>query len=196
MGGKDHPIFKPLDRIRDLLFLEEIEQNPKISQRELSNKFGIALGVTNACIKRMARRGWIILKGIPPRNIAYYLTPKGFAEKANLAIKAISLNVQHYAEMKRQFSKKLLEMQNSGVRQIAFYGLSDLMEVAYVTLQGTQMKLVGIIDEENLGKEVFGYKVVGLSEVKRLKPDAILVTSTDHSILKRKELNSIKVFTI
>ena len=91
--------FKPSDRMRDLQFLEEIEQNPKVSQRELSHKFGIALGVTNACIRRMARRGLIILKGIPPRSIAYYITPKGFAEKANLALQAFSLNVRHYAEI-------------------------------------------------------------------------------------------------
>ncbi len=197
MARNYYPLFKPSERMRALQFLEEIEQNPKVSQRELSHKFGIALGVTNACIKRMARRGFIILKGIPPRNIAYYITPKGFAEKANLALRAFSLNIRHYAEIKKQFSKKLLEMQNSGVRRVVFYGLSDEMEVAYITLQGSNMKLVGIVDEEkNLGKNVFGYKVVGLSEVKRLKPDAILITYTGKNFVKQKELNSIKVFAI
>jgi DNA-binding MarR family transcriptional regulator len=197
MAPDYYPLLKPSEEMRDFRFLEEIEQNPKVSQRELSHKFGIALGVTNACIKRMARRGFIILKGIPPRNIAYYITPKGFAEKANLALRAFSLNIRHYAEIKKQFSKKLLEMQNSGVRRVAFYGLSDEMEVAYITLQGSHMKLVGIVDEEkNLGKNVFGYKVIGLSEVKRLKPDAILITSTGKNFVKQKELNSIKVFTI
>jgi len=195
--------FKPSDRMRDLQFLEEIEQNPKVSQRELSHKFGIALGVTNACIRRMARRGLIILKGIPPRSIAYYITPKGFAEKANLALQAFSLNVRHYAEIKRQLARKLLEMQNSGVKRVAFYGVSDEMEVAYITLQGLHMKLVGIADEEkNCGKRVFGFKVIGLSEVKKLKPDAILITSTidqtsyDKHFVKQKELDSIKLFTI
>jgi len=197
MAPDYYPLLKPSEEMRDFRFLEEIERNPKVSQRELSHKFGIALGVTNACIKRMARRGFIILKGIPPRNIAYYITPKGFAEKANLALTAFSLNIRHYAEIKKQFSKKLLEMQNSGVKRVAFYGLSDEMEVAYITLQGSQMKLVGIVDEEkNLGKNVFGYKVIGLSEVKRLKPDAILITSTGKNFVKQKELSSIKVFTI
>lgn len=198
-----YTLFKPSDGMRDLQFLEEIEQNPKVSQRELSHKFGIALGVTNACIKRMARRGLIILKGIPPRSIAYYITPKGFAEKASLALEAFSLNIHHYAEIKKQFARKLLEMQNSGVKRVAFYGVSDEMEVAYITLQGLHMKLVGIADEEkNWGKKVFGYRVIGLSEVKKLKPDAILITSTsdqtsyDKHFAKQKESDSIKVFTI
>jgi len=199
---QDH-LFKPSERMRDLQLLEEIEQNPRVSQRELSHKFEIALGVTNACIKRMARRGLIRLKGIPPRRIAYYITPKGFAEKANLALRFFSYNIRHYAEMKKQISKKLIEMQSSGVKRVAFYGLGDEMEVAYITFQGLHMKLVGIVDDErNWGKRVLGYKVIGPSEVKKLNPDAILITSVNDQILpiknsiKQREWNSIKIFNI
>jgi predicted transcriptional regulator len=148
MQQEYYNLFKPSESMRDLQLLEEIERNPRISQRELSHKFGIALGVTNACIKRMARRGLIRLKGIPPRRIAYYITPKGFAEKGNLALRFFSYNIRLYAEMKKQISKKLIEMEQSGVKRVAFYGLGDEMEVAYITLQGLDMKLVGIVDEE------------------------------------------------
>jgi DNA-binding MarR family transcriptional regulator len=196
-------LFKPSERMRDLQLLEEIEQNPKVSQRELSNKFGIALGVTNACIKRMARRGLIRLKGFRPRRIAYYLTPKGFAEKSKLTLRFLSYNIHHYAEMKKQISKTLIEMQSSGVKRVAFYGLGDEMEVAYITFQGLNMKLVGIVDDErNWGKRVLGYKVIGPSEVKKLNPDAILITSVNDQILsiknsiKQREWNSIKIFNI
>ena len=203
--AKDYsPLFKPSDGIRDLRLLEGIEQNPKVSQRELSHKYDIALGVTNACIKRMARRGLIKLKGIPPRRIAYYLTPKGFAEKAKLTLSFFSYNIHHYAEMKKQISKKLLEMQNSGVKRIVFYGVSDQMEVAYITFQGLDMKLVGILDDEerNWGKNFFGYKVIGPNEVKNLNPDAILILSNRNrnsfakTLVKQKEWNPIKIFTI
>lgn len=171
-------LFKPSERMRDLQFLEEIEQNPKVSQRELSHKFGIALGVTNACIKRMARRGLIRLKGIPPRRIAYYVTPKGFAEKANLALRFFSYNIRHYAEMKKQISKKLLEMQKKGVRRILFFGASEEMEVAYVTLQGLNLELVGIVDEDEgkQGKELLGYRVQKPEVISFLQPDGILIS--------------------
>ena len=196
-------LFKPSEGMRDFQLLEEIEHNPKVSQRELSNKFGIALGVTNACIKRLARRGFIKLKGIPPRRIAYYVTPKGFAEKANFALRVFSYNIRHYAEMKTLISKKLLEMQQSGVKRVAFFGVSDEMEVAYITLQGLDMKLVGIVDDENnLGREVFGYKVIGSGEVEKLNLDAILITSVKNRALaaknsiRQKGWNSIKIFNI
>jgi DNA-binding MarR family transcriptional regulator len=197
-------LFKPSERMRDLQLLEEIEQNPKVSQRELSNKFGIALGVTNACIKRMARRGLIRLKGFPPRRIAYYLTPKGFGEKSKLMLHFFSYNIQHYAEMKKIILKRLLEMEQSGVKRVAFLGVSDEMEIAYITLQGSDIKLVGIIDENEMekGTKLFGQKVVGLQEVKNLRADAILVTSVREqavsakALMKQAGLDSIKLWTI
>ena len=203
-NNAQNDLFKPSEKMRDLQFLEEIEQNPKVSQRELSNKFGIALGVTNACIKRMARRGLIRLKGIPPRRIAYYVTPRGFAEKTNLALRFFSYNIRHYAETKKQIGRKLLEMQNSGVKRVAFYGVSDEMEIAYITLQGSDMKLIGIADEdgEKRGTRLLGHKVLSLGEVKGLNPDAILITSMQdqtsyiNTLTKQKGWDSIRVFTI
>jgi DNA-binding Lrp family transcriptional regulator len=190
--------------MRDLQLLEEIEQNPRVSQRELSNKFGIALGVTNACIKRMARRGLIRLKGFPPRRIAYYLTPKGFSEKSKLMLHFLSYNIQHYVEMKKQISKRLIEIQESGVKRIAFYGVSDEMEIAYITLQGSEMKLVGIIGENETGKgkKFFGCRVIGVNEVRNLGVDGILITSVKEqapsvkNLMKQAGLDSSRIFTI
>jgi hypothetical protein len=144
------------------------------------------------------------LKGFPPRRIAYYLTPKGFSEKSKLMLHFFSYNIQHYSEMKKVISKKLLEMQESGVRRVAFFGVSDEMEIAYITLQGSDMKLVGIADEEGgkQGTKLFGHKVLSLGEMKGLNPDAILVTclkgqnSYIKNVMQRKECNGIKLFTI
>ena len=193
MASNHHGFFKPSESMRDLQLLEEIEQNPRISQRELSHKFGIALGVTNACIKRMARRGLIKLRGIPPRRITYYLTPKGFAEKANLTLRFFSYNIHHYAEMKKQISRKLLEMQNSGVRRVAFYGLGDEMEVAYITLQGLDMELVGILEKNaSLGKKkIFGRYIYNIKEIRHLNPDAILITTINNREKMMKKLLEI-----
>jgi DNA-binding MarR family transcriptional regulator len=204
-NSAENYLFKPSERMRNLQFLEEIEQNPKVSQRELSNKFGIALGVTNACIKRMARRGLIRLKGIPPRRIAYYITPKGFAEKANLALRFFSYNIRHYAEMKKLISRKLLEMQQGGVKRVVFYGVSDEMEIAYVILQGTDMELVAIVDGDDgvRPQTVLGRKAENPVIIENLKADAILITSIrakDEILRNAKRImrrnNKIKLFTI
>jgi len=183
-------LFKPPQEIRELNLLQELERNPIISQRELSHKFGIALGVTNACLKRMARRGWIRMMNQDHRKIGYFLTPKGFAEKAKLTFHLISWTVKHYSTLKEIIGKKLLEVQNNGFKRIVFYGVSDEMEIAYVTLQGLNLKLVGIVeDEERLGQEnVFGFEVKKLDGVMSLEPDVIFITTPTGIEEKSKRL--------
>jgi DNA-binding MarR family transcriptional regulator len=186
-------IFKPSDGMRDLRLLEELERNPIVSQRELSHKFDIALGVTNACLKRMARKGLIRIRGLNHRKIGYYLTPKGFAEKAKLSFHLISYIVQHYSELKKIISQRLLDMQGDGLQRIVFYGVSDEMEVAYVTLQGVNLKLVGIVedDEKLKSKIIFGYEIEPVSRVQELNPDGILITSLTENEQKRERLRGI-----
>jgi DNA-binding MarR family transcriptional regulator len=179
MASLDLFKFKPPQEIRELNLLQELEKNPVVSQRELSHKFGIALGVTNACLKRMARRGWIRMMNQDHRKIGYFLTPKGFAEKAKLTLHLISWTVQHYSTLKDIIGERLLEMQSNGVERIVFYGVSDEMEIAYVTLQGLNLKLVGIVeDEEKMNrKELFGFELKRVNQIEMLKPDAVLITS-------------------
>jgi hypothetical protein len=191
---QDNPsTFKPSDEIRDLRLLEELEKNPIVSQRDLSHKFGIALGVTNACLKRMARKGWIRIRGFNHRKIGYYLTPIGFAEKAKLTLHLITHIVQHYSELKKIISERLLEMQRNGSQRVVFYGVSDEMEVAYITLQGVNLKLVGIVEDDEKYKPqfIFGYELEPVSRIQELKPQGILITSALESDQKRKRVEKI-----
>jgi DNA-binding MarR family transcriptional regulator len=185
--------FKPPQEIRELNLLQELEKNPVISQRELSSRFGIALGVTNACIKRMVRRGWIRITALNQRRIEYYLTPKGFAEKSKLTVHLISWTVQHYATLKDLIGKKLLEMQSEGVERVVFYGLCDEMEIAYISLQGVNVKLVGIVEDDEKCKSqiIFGFELEPVSRVQDLEPDCILITTLAENGLKRQRLKSI-----
>ena len=185
--------FEPSEGMRDLRLLEELERNPIVSQRELSHKFGIALGVTNACLRRMARKGWIRIRDLNPRRIGYYLTPKGMVEKARLTLNLISFRVQHYAELKKTIANRLLEMQRDGRKRIVFYGVSDEMEVAYITLQGVDLRLVGIVedDEKFRPQFLFGYELEPLSRINELKPDCVLVTSLEESGGKKERLRNL-----
>ncbi len=186
-------LFKPSEELRDLRLLEELERNPIISQRELSHKFGIALGVTNACIKRMIRKGWVRIKGFDHRRIGYHLTPKGFVEKSRLTFHLVTGIVQHYSELKQVIGGRLLEMEHDGKKRIVFYGVSDEMEVAYVTLQGVNLKLIGIVEDDDkfLPQIIFGYELEPVSRIKELQPDCVLITSLLENEKKKETLKQI-----
>lgn len=186
-------LFKPPQEMRELNLLQELEKNPVISQRELSHKFGIALGVTNACLKRMARRGWIRVLGLNHRQLGYYLTPTGFAEKAKLSLHMLSWTVQHYAALKNIMGMKFLEMKNIGIERVVFYGVSEEMEVAYITLHGVNLKLVGIVeDDEKIRTQIiFGQELGPVSKIQWLKPHGVLITSTEGCVQKRERLRTL-----
>lgn len=189
----DLELFRPPQDFRELNLLQELEKNPVISQRELSNKFGIALGVTNACLKRMARRGWIRMMNLDHHKIGYFLTPKGFAEKSKLTLHLISWTVRHYSTLKDIIGERLLEMQNHGVERIVFYGVSDEMEVAYITLQGINLRLVGIVeDDEKLAPQIiFGHELEPVSGIQELNPHGVLITSLERCEQRKDRLKTL-----
>jgi DNA-binding MarR family transcriptional regulator len=186
-------IFKPSEELRNLRFLEELHRNPIVSQRELSRKFGVALGLTNACLQRMVERGWIRVRALNGRRVGYYLTPNGSAERTRLTITQVSSNVQQYSELKKIILKKFLEMQRKGKKRIVFYGVGDEMEVAYITLQCLSLKLVGIVeDDEKFQPDIIlGYELERVSRVRDLKADCILVTSLEGNDERKERLRTL-----
>lgn len=193
MANANADIFNAPVQLRNLRLLEELDKTPLVSQRELSNKFGIALGATNACLKEMVRKGWVRRRTSNPGKIAYHLTRSGVAEKARLSFELLRHRVHHYAELKRIIGQLFLEMERRGLKRIVFYGVSDEMEVAYITLQGTNLKLVGIVEDDEKFKPqiVLGYEVERLTRILELKPDWILITTLSESEIKRAKLAKV-----
>ena len=172
-------LFRPPQEFRELNLLQELEKNPVCSQRELSSRFGFALGVTNACLKRMTQKGWIRVKDIDHRRIGYYLTPKGVAEKTKLNHHLISWSLQHYSILRDIIGQRLQEMSAHGVKRVAFYGVSQEMELAYLLIQGAAMTLAGIVeDAEKMNHtRLFGLELKDVNQISTLQPDAVFITS-------------------
>ena len=57
---------------RDLLLLSEVDRNAGATQRSLSTKPGVALGLTNLYLKRLARKGYIKTTTIPHSRISIF----------------------------------------------------------------------------------------------------------------------------
>src|SRR6267142_1362184 len=70
--------------VRDLL--ASVEHDGERSQRHIAAELGIALGLVNAYLKRCVKKGLVKVHDVPARRYAYYLTPRGFAEKSRLTV--------------------------------------------------------------------------------------------------------------
>jgi DNA-binding Lrp family transcriptional regulator len=66
----------------ELDILKIVAENPRISQRKISEQTGISLGQVNFLIKKCAKKGLIKIEGQTAKTIKYNITPKGLSEKA------------------------------------------------------------------------------------------------------------------
>ena len=86
-----------------MLILEELEKNPDITQRDLSEKTGLSLGMVNMLLKKFVKKGFVKLEKLNSRSFRYILTAEGFKEKSKKTIEYI----------KRYYNKTLVIKQNA-----------------------------------------------------------------------------------
>ena len=96
---------KNLENKINLDLLSAIDNNGKASQRYLSDKLSIALGLTNAYLKKCINKGLIKVKQIPKKRYFYYLTPEGFSEKSRLTFQFLTNSFDFFRQARSECTK-------------------------------------------------------------------------------------------
>ena len=124
--------------------LDAIEQQDDVSQRHLAQHMDVALGLANTYLKRCVKKGWVKITTAPANRYLYYLTPKGFAEKARLTGEFLATSLT----LVKQSGDAYLELYDQcladGFEQVIFVGLSDLTEMAYLRLLNKPLTPFGV----------------------------------------------------
>ena len=163
--------------IRTLKLLEEIDKDYTQSQRDLSDKLNISLGLVNSFVKRLANKGYFKITTIPKNRVKYILTPKGVMEKTRLTYQYLQYSFELYSGARRNLQKHFNGLAAQGVKRVVFYGVSEIAEIAHISLQGTSIKMVAIVDEKSVGKIFLGNVVKDPHVLGSLSFDRILITS-------------------
>jgi len=184
--------------IRSLQILEEIENEYASSQRDLARNLDISLGLVNSFLKRLAKKGYVKVATIPRNRVKYVLTPQGFAEKTRLTYKFIQYSFRFYKKALGNIEELLGNFIEKGITKIAFYGATDLAEIAFISLRATGTNLVCIVDEEKKGKKFLGHTIKSIKELLELDFDTIIVTSLDskgmiYDILQQNKIPRQKI---
>ena len=82
--------------------LTAVEKNSRITQRDVAKNIGVALGLTNTYLKRCIKKGLIKVQQVPANRYAYFLTPRGFAEKSRLTAEYLSQGFQFFRVARNQ----------------------------------------------------------------------------------------------
>ena len=159
---------------RDLHILTAIGEGTPLTQRALAQRVGVALGLANLCVKRLARKGYIKVvefQGKPAarKRLRYLLTPKGLAEKTRLSYEHAVYALHLYRRTRQTLRESLGSLRERGLARLALYGTGDAAELAYLTLKEYGLEPVAVYAPAPNG-DFLGFKVLPLE---RLDADAL-----------------------
>lgn len=176
--GSDHSLISHEHHTRRIL--TELESGRGLSQRSLANQLGIALGLTNLLVRRMVKKGWVRVVRIRPNRMQYLLTPTGLAEKVRMTQAYLRTSVRFYARARNRIRERFELLSHTwpadsngndgnetghGEKRLVFYGAGEVAEIGYICLQGTDLGLVGVVDDK--AKNFFDVPVCSRADLRR-----------------------------
>src|SRR5262249_32731053 len=166
---------------RDLEILTAIEEGEPLTQRALAARLGVALGLCNLYLKRLARKGYIKIAEFPQKPAArkrlrYRLTPGGVTEKTRLTYEHMAYSLRLYRRARQRLGAALQRLSDTGAKRIALYGVGEAAELAYLTLKELGLEPVGVFAREPDG-HFLGFPVRALDELPPEDLDIVIVAT-------------------
>jgi DNA-binding MarR family transcriptional regulator len=146
------------------------------SQRRLAEELGIALGLVNAYLKRCIKKGFVKVSQAPARRYAYYLTPKGFAEKSRLTVQYLSSSFSFFRQARADCTRVFQLAREQNFQNLVLCGRSDLAEIAMLSAVDCDVSIVGIVDQNANETRFVGLQVVSGYDRLMVPFDAVIIT--------------------
>jgi len=172
---------------RDLQLLEVFEHESAITQRRLSARLGIALGLTNLYVKRLVRKGYVKCVTTSPKRLVYFVTPRGLAVKGRLTYEFMKYSLDFYRDVRRHLRENLLAAGVTGQQRVAVYGTGDVAELVYLLLKEMGIDLVAVYDGDG-GGAFLGLPIVPLADHRQTAFDLLIVAVLEKPAAARKRL--------
>jgi DNA-binding MarR family transcriptional regulator len=190
-------VVKPMEKHveRDLEILTAISEGHPLTQRDLAERMGVALGLANLCLKRLARKGYIKITDFPRKPAArkrlrYLLTPQGISEKTRLTYEHVAYSLSLYRRARHALREALGELADSGLKRIALYGTGEAAELAYLTLKEFGLEPVGVFSRDG-GDAFLGFPVRPVRELAHEEFDGLVLATFDRPEQHVAELTAL-----
>ena len=166
---------------RELEILTAIDEGTPLTQRALAQRLGVALGLTNLYLKRLASKGFIKIKEFPTKPYAgkrlrYVLTPKGVGEKARLTYEYMGHSLSLFRRTRDNLREAMGHLAQNGMKRIALYGAGEAAELAYLTLKEFGLEPVAIFAGEG-GGQFLGLTIQPVADLPSADVDGIVIAT-------------------
>lgn len=168
--------------LRELKVLSEVEANPSITQRDLSRRVGVALGLTNVLIRNLVQKGYVRAHQTHWKRWLYAVTPEGFTHKIKLTVSYVNRVLDHYASVRHTLREQLRPLALHQESRVAIFGTGEIAELIYLGLREIDIDEIDIFTTvENYDAKFLGMKVQHVSTLKSHKYDKVVIASLSES---------------
>lgn len=173
------------DKVHLFRILDEVSKGGELTQRTLSQRLGVALGLTNLYVRRLTKKGLIKVVNLKPNRLRYELTPSGIAQKTSLAFQYVQDSYVFYREARKSLTKTFGGMKAAGARSVVLYGTGDLAEIALLSLQEVHMDVAAIVCVGKAGQTLCGRSILGPDAIASLNFDQVIVVDSNQDEANR-----------
>jgi DNA-binding MarR family transcriptional regulator len=165
---------------RDLEVLEALSAEGRITQRSLASKLGIAVGLSNLYLRRLAKKGYIKFVNVQPNRVVYLLTPRGISEKTRLTYEFMEHSLRVYSQVRAHLTAVLRPHVNERALRVAVFGTGEAAELAYLSLKEVGLEPVAFFGTGE--KRTFlGSAVRDIDDCAAVPFDLLVLASLNHS---------------
>lgn len=126
--------------------LNAIHENSGSTQRSMAKEIGVALGLANAYLKRCVKKGFVKVSQAPANRYAYYLTPKGFAEKSELTTRYLTISFNFFRHARTQCDDVFAACTSQGWHRVVLVGIGDLAEISILCAREFSVEIIGLYE--------------------------------------------------
>ena len=144
----------PPETIHELNLLEQIADDPDITQASLASQLGVAVGTVNWYLKRLVAKGYVKVKRAQRRKLRYIITPEGIAFRARLTLHYIETSMKLYRRIRQHVRELLAEAKQAGFTRVHIMGEGDIADVCRLTCLEQSVSVVDMLDGKTVGLPV------------------------------------------
>jgi len=127
---------------RDLIILEQIEQDPDTTQAALASSLEVAVGTVNWHLKRLVEKGYIKVSRLERKKLKYIITPEGIALRARLTVDYIQNSFNLYRLVRERAVSAIEDLKARGYSQVRMEGSGEVAEICRLTCLEHNITLV------------------------------------------------------
>lgn len=113
--------------------LDEIAKNSMVTQANLSDRLGIAVGSVNWYIKRLITRGWVKVSHLDRTRLKYDLTPEGLAVFTQRAMLYARDSLKIYSNYRQKAKRLVAELKQKQIDQVYIEGDDEVVDILRLT---------------------------------------------------------------